>query len=79
MASKTLSGLLQVVGDESVVKSLLDTVKPKKGQVLSPLQRHAGVLTVGAAINAYPYSLPEWMPQALCFLASKVNEPEPIW
>ena len=42
------------------------------------VQRHAGVLGLKACINAYPYSVPDWMPGVLMSLADHVCDPTPI-
>jgi len=42
------------------------------------IQRHAGVLGLCAYVQAYPYDVPELMPQVLMDLSSHVNDPQPI-
>ena len=42
------------------------------------IQRHAGVLGLSAYVQAYPYEVPEFMPQILMDLSEHVNDPQPI-
>ena len=42
------------------------------------IQRHAGVLGLSAYVQAYPYDVPEHMPQILMDLSDHVNDPQPI-
>ena len=42
------------------------------------IQRHAGVLGLSAYVEAYPYDVPEFMPQILMDLSEHVNDPQPI-
>lgn len=42
------------------------------------IKRHAGVLGLCAYVQAYPYDVPELMPQILMDLSSHVNDPQPI-
>ena len=42
------------------------------------IQRHAGVLGLCAYVEAYPYDVPEFMPQVLMDLSDHVNDPQPI-
>ena len=51
-------------GDNSVTKKLLC--------------RHAGILGLCAFVNAYPYDVPEFVPDILMFLSDYVHEPQPI-
>lgn len=40
--------------------------------------RHAGVLGLSSVVRAYPYSLPEWLPNILSFLSDYTYDPLPI-
>jgi len=42
------------------------------------IKRHAGVLGLCAYVQAYPYDVPDFMPQILMDLSSHVNDPQPI-
>lgn len=42
------------------------------------IQRHAGVLGLSAYVQAYPYDVPEFMPQILMVISNHVNDPQPI-
>ena len=42
------------------------------------IKRHAGVLGLSAFVQAYPYDVPEFMPQILMDLSNHVNDPQPI-
>lgn len=60
-----------------------NTVKKRKLQSNSlPLEalikRHAGVLGLSALVEAYPYDVPDFMPQVLMDLSNHVNDPQPI-
>lgn len=57
-------------------------VKKRKLSDAMPLEalikRHAGVLGLSAFVEAYPYDVPEFMPQILMDLSNHVNDPQPI-
>lgn len=42
------------------------------------IQRHAGVLGLSACVQAYPYDVPDFIPQVLVDLSVHVNDPQPI-
>ena len=42
------------------------------------IQRHAGVLGLSAYVQAYPYDVPEFMPDILMDLSGHLNDPQPI-
>ena len=58
--------------------------KSKRAQIsdaetlTSLVQRHAGVLGLSACVSAYPYDVPEFIPQVLVDLSDHVNDPQPI-
>ena len=60
-----------------VVKKLKnDTSEQRREEQL--LIRHAGVLGLCACILAYPYDVPDFMPELLMKLSEHVNDPQPI-
>lgn len=93
-AADTLSGLLHCgfleVDDkllppfESLSRTKLGVTdsgfgKPKDEAVLQRLiHRHAGVLGLCACIEAYPYEVPQFMPQLLVDISMHVNDLQPI-
>lgn len=53
--------------------------KPMEEAVLQRLiHRHAGVLGLCACIEAYPYEVPQFMPQLLVDISTHVNDLQPI-
>ena len=42
------------------------------------VSRHAGILGLCAFVNAYPYDVPEFIPDILMFLSGYVHEVQPI-
>lgn len=89
MAAVTLSGLLHC-GYMDMDKDMLthferlSSTKLKKRKKIESIptqnliQRHAGVLGLSAYVQAYPYDVPEFMPQILMDLSAHVNDPQPI-
>ena len=54
---------------------------PIKSQVIKTellIKRHAGVLGLSACIQAYPYDVPEFIPQILMDLSDHLDDPQPI-
>ncbi|XP_022243744.1 proteasome activator complex subunit 4-like [Limulus polyphemus] len=41
-------------------------------------ERHAGILGLCACVNAYPYDVPEFLPDVLVMLGDHLNDPQPI-
>lgn len=41
-------------------------------------ERHAGVLGLCAIVNAFPYDVPEFLPDILVLLGDHLNDPQPI-
>ncbi|XP_064602863.1 proteasome activator complex subunit 4-like [Liolophura sinensis] len=92
MAAVTLSGLLHcdyLTMDKDILHHFekLSSTKLKKRQrqapqVIAPtealIKRHAGVLGLSACVQAYPYDVPEFIPQILMDLSNHVNDPQPI-
>ncbi|KAF9155612.1 hypothetical protein BG015_009167 [Linnemannia schmuckeri] len=42
------------------------------------VKRHAGVLGLSCLLEAFPYDVPQWMPEAMVFLAKYFSDPPPI-
>ena len=40
--------------------------------------RHAGVLGLSSCIKAFPYDVPDWMPQMLVEIGEHLHDPNPI-
>jgi len=94
MASVTLSGMIHcgyVQVDKAMLDNFerLRSTKVKvkrsvQGATAEPvslqrlIQRHAGVLGLSACVQAYPYDVPEHIPQILVDLSLHVNDPQPI-
>lgn len=89
MAAVTLSGLLHC-GYLQMNKHMVDhferltRIKLKKRKVAENItldaliKRHAGVLGLSAFVQAYPYDVPEFIPQILMDLSNHVDDPQPI-
>lgn len=58
-------------------KSELNTRKDDK-TTKSMVLRHSGVLGLCAFVNAYPYDIPEFIPDILMFLSGYIHEVQPI-
>nr|UCK81620.1 proteasome activator complex subunit 4 [Arenicola marina] len=55
--------------------------KKRKAELLTPEQltrRHAGVLGLSACVQAYPYDVPQFIPQVLMDLSDHLDDPQPI-
>ncbi|XP_005100512.1 proteasome activator complex subunit 4B [Aplysia californica] len=93
MAAVTLSGMIHC-GFVDMNKDMLDhferlrstkVKKVRRSQAMQEpvslqrlVQRHAGVLGLSACVQAYPYDVPEFIPQVLVDLSVHVNDPQPI-
>ena len=42
------------------------------------VKRHAAVLGLASLVQAFPYEVPQWMPETLVTLAGCVSDPTPI-
>ncbi len=42
------------------------------------MKRHCGVLGLAALVEAYPYSVPMWLPEVIDELAMHLHDPAPI-
>ena len=52
---------------------------PLFSDVSSPyVLRHAGVLGLSSCIKAFPYDVPDWMPQMLVEIGEHLHDPNPI-
>ena len=51
----------------------MDSLNPQK-----LIKRHAGVLGMSACVQAFPYDVPEFMPQILMDLSDHLDDPQPI-
>lgn len=65
---------------DSKIPTASQATKTDGGSAVSDalLKRHAGVLGLAALVGAYPYDVPEWMPEVLVRLATHVLDPMPI-
>lgn len=68
---------------QSHFETLASTKIKKKKQVdgMKPellIKRHAGVLGLSACVQAYPYDVPEFIPQILMDLSNHLDDPQPI-
>jgi len=88
MAGVTLGGFFHCQFFQ-FTKELMDDFKKKCAKKLgnsrrgpvSPeavIQRHAGVLGLCAYVNAYPYDVPEEIPDVIMILGDHLNDPQPI-
>ncbi|CAL1268748.1 unnamed protein product [Larinioides sclopetarius] len=91
-ASETLCGFLhceyfKLTDDllktfkEKVQKKLKKRPSMGNGPNISPddlRERHAGILGLCACVNAYPYDVPEFLPDILVLLGDHLHDPQPI-
>ena len=86
LASATLSGLIRC-SERSIISRLVkrfrhdlagNQVPRKRATQDALIKRHATVLGITAIINAFPYEVPEWMPQVLVDVSQCVSDPSPI-
>eukprot|EP00047_Mylnosiga_fluctuans_P011818 m.22942 g.22942 ORF g.22942 m.22942 type:complete len:1805 (-) comp3830_c0_seq1:81-5495(-) len=54
----------------------LEPTGPEEKQRI--VQRHAGVLGLAALLEAFPYTVPAWMPATLVAVGDHVSDPDPI-
>ncbi|XP_013086715.2 proteasome activator complex subunit 4-like [Biomphalaria glabrata] len=89
MAAVTLSGFihcnyLELNKDMLEHFERLRSTKVKKSRTKEQvslqglIKRHAGVLGLSACVQAYPYDVPDFIPQVLVDLSVHVNDPQPI-
>ncbi|PVD25485.1 hypothetical protein C0Q70_13141 [Pomacea canaliculata] len=90
VAAQTLSGMMHC-GFLQMNSDMLDHFKhlrcvklKKRNASIEPefleklIKRHAGVLGLSACVQAYPYDVPDFIPQVLMDLSVHVNDPQPI-
>ena len=51
----------------------------EKAASRDPIDRHAGSLALAAIIQAFPYSVPEYVPDLLMTLCKHASDPQPIY
>ena len=68
-----------------IVNTVLSSKVVVKSSYWSPcfphqalIYRHAGVLALAACVQAFPYDVPDWMPQVLLDLGEHLHDPNPI-
>ncbi|KAF9918681.1 hypothetical protein BX616_006764 [Lobosporangium transversale] len=49
-----------------------------EGYAEAIVRRHAGVLGLSSLLEAFPYDVPNWMPEAMVFLSGYFSDPPPI-
>jgi len=90
--AETLSGLLHcefVKIDDQLINHFksksnhqLKKVKQTNGSVIIDPKditlRHSGILGLCACINAFPYDVPDFMPDIIMFMSYHLNDPQPI-
>ncbi|EFC44856.1 predicted protein, partial [Naegleria gruberi] len=82
MASITLSGFLKISSTDYSKKLIPEfqekATKPKKTTndklPKESIDRHSGILGLSAVALAFPYSIPDFMPEMLVFLAKFSND-----
>ncbi|MFH4984298.1 hypothetical protein AB6A40_011007 [Gnathostoma spinigerum] len=75
-AAETLSGLIQCQFfdvDEEMIKRFCLLASAKNGP-----ERHAGVLALSAVVQAFPYSVPAFLPDVLMKLCPHASDGQPI-
>ena len=59
-------------------KKSLTGSSQETGYQLALLKRHAGVLILSACVLSAPYTVPDWMPDAVMSLSNHLHDPQPI-
>jgi len=88
-AAQVLSGLLHCAfvdkpRHDSLLKSFYKKVgsgrggKKKKKTAEEVISKHSGVLGLCAFVNAFPYDVPEFVPDILMVLSDHLHDPQPI-
>lgn len=90
MASTVLSGLIHckfILAEDKLLGEFTTKLENKRdgnrrrGRVFSPAEvaeRHAAVLGLCAYVSAFPYDVPDMLPQVLVTLSEHLNDPHPI-
>merc|ERR1739844_119750 len=60
------------------VQQISMNVKNEDKTAKKMVLRHSGVLGLCAFVNAYPYDIPEFIPDILMFLSGYIHEVQPI-
>ena len=91
-SADTLSGILHC-GFIKIDDKLINTFKLKANHKLVKIKqangliiadpndvttKHGGILGLCACVNAYPYDVPQFMPDILMFMSYHLNDPQPI-
>lgn len=89
--AETLSGLMHcefVKIDDKLIKNFesksnhkLNRIDNNGKLIIDPKDltlRHSGILGLCACINAFPYDVPDFMPDILVFLSNHMSDPQPI-
>eukprot|EP00842_Homolaphlyctis_polyrhiza_P003592 jgi/Hompol1/4233/HPOL_001181-RA len=94
LASITLAGLIRCSQHPESIAALIEqfskqlrssmVTKRQRGAGTSQdaadalVKRHASVLGLAAIVQAFPYTVPKWMPAVLVSIANCTSDPEPI-
>lgn len=90
MASTVLSGLIHckfIQAEDKLLGEFTSRLqsgqkrKRRRKEPLSPqqiLELHAGILGLCAYVSAFPYDVPDMMPEVLVTLSEHLNDPHPI-
>merc|ERR1719479_572908 len=84
-AGQVLSGLLHCAfvdkaRQNSLLKSFYAKVRSKKAKKTTEeiVAKHSGILGLAAFVNAFPYDVPEFLPDILMVLSDHLHDPQPI-
>ncbi len=58
--------------------TIICTTLSHKIVIVHLMKRHCGVLGLAALVEAYPYSVPMWLPEVMDELAVHLHDPAPI-
>eukprot|EP00095_Tigriopus_kingsejongensis_P000186 maker-scaffold41_size498431-snap-gene-0.12 protein:Tk00186 transcript:maker-scaffold41_size498431-snap-gene-0.12-mRNA-1 annotation:"proteasome activator complex subunit 4" len=68
----------KVVASEGAEAANQDLQADEARKQKAILKRHIGVIGLSAFVAAYPYDVPEYVPDILMILSDKVHDPQPI-
>uniref|UniRef100_A0A915D6A4 Proteasome activator complex subunit 4 C-terminal domain-containing protein n=1 Tax=Ditylenchus dipsaci TaxID=166011 RepID=A0A915D6A4_9BILA len=74
-SADTLSGFIHcsyIAADNSLMEIVRKLAASK-----DPIEQHAGVLSLSAIIQAFPYSVPDFLPEMLMALCKHAHDPQP--
>lgn len=77
-AAETFSGLIHC-DFLSVDIALIDTFRQQANDKSDPIRKHGGVLALSSIVQAYPYSVPNYVPETLMALCYHATELQPIY